>query len=690
MVSSEREWDARSDQEVVHVPVKVTYPGVYIQEKSSGVHAISGVATSTAAFVGYTARGPDLDAKRVLGFADFDRLFGGLAADSELSYGVQQFFANGGSEAYVVRVPKFGAKRASIGLRDAVSAGKLCLDFTTLSTGTWSSNVVIDVDYENTADNKSFNLTFTDLATGASETFSNVTMDNTRSNYVLTMINDPDNGSALFTVAANAASTARPAETGTVGGKVSFATLNTALGEAGAFATKDYTLTLKADVPAALTGGIPVTFLATGDPIPNNVLSACRVLERAINNALRTVVTGASVACRPRTSAGSTSPDSIRVVAQFPPDLVTTAVDAALTFTAGSPNDAAAALKLTGGAGAVVNVARSWIGGGRDTLAEKVTQAPSDGSALPGSTALIGGLAALDHVDLFNLLCIPDATRADPGNPAALDPNPSADPIDPNAIFGAAMTVCLARRAFLLVDPPPEVADLDGAAAWKFTGLTVHDKNGAAYWPRPRLPDPLNAMQLRTFAPSGVVAGVYARTDADRGVWKAPAGIEARLSGVQQLTVKLTDAENGVINPLGLNALRNLPIYGMVSWGARTLVGADGDDQDWKYVPVRRLALYLEESLYRGLKWVVFEPNDEPLWAQIRLNVGGFLNGIFRQGGFAGKTPQDAYFVKCDRETTTPADQALGVVNVLVGFAPLQPAEFVVITVQQMAGQTAI
>jgi phage tail sheath protein FI len=378
------------------------------------------------------------------------------------------------------------------------------------------------------------------------------------------------------------------------------------------------------------------------------------------------------------------------VTAQFPPDLVPAAVDAALTFSAGSP-DAAAVLGLIG-AGAVVNVARYWVGStSAPKKAQNVVQSPSDGTALPDSAAIISALAALDQVDLFNILCIPDATRADPGNPAALDPSLGSDPsVATNAIFDAAMSVCLQRRAFLIVDPPPYVTDVDGAASWKFTRLTVHDKNGAAYWPRPRLPDPLNSMQLRSFAPCGVVAGVYARTDADRGVWKAPAGIEARLAGVQQLTVKLTDADNGVINPLGLNALRNLPIYGMVSWGARTLVGADGDSQDWKYVPVRRLALYLQESLYRGLKWAVFEPNDEPLWAQIRLNVGSFLNGIFRQGGFAGKTPQEAYFVKCDKETTTPTDQALGVVNVLVGFAPLQPAEFVVITVQQMAGQTAI
>jgi len=142
-----------------------------------------------------------------------------------------------------------------------------------------------------------------------------------------------------------------------------------------------------------------------------------------------------------------------------------------------------------------------------------------------------------------------------------------------------------------------------------------------------------------------------------------------------------------VLNPLGVDCLRSFPIFGNISWGARTLDGADQIASEWKYIPVRRFALFLEESLYRGTKWVVFEPNDEPLWAQIRLNLGAFMQGLFRQGAFQGQTPREAYFVKCDRETTTQADINLGIVNILVGFAPLKPAEFVIIKIQQMAGQ---
>jgi hypothetical protein len=189
--------------------------------------------------------------------------------------------------------------------------------------------------------------------------------------------------------------------------------------------------------------------------------------------------------------------------------------------------------------------------------------------------------------------------------------------------------------------------------------------------------------------PSGTLAGIYARTDAERGVWKAPAGIEAALRNAS-LPVKLTDLETGALNPIGTNVLRSFPIYGNVAWGARTLEGSDQQASEWKYVPVRRTALFIEESLYQSLKWVVFEPNDEPLWAQIRLNVGSFMQGLFRQGAFAGKTPREAYLVKCDSETTTQADVNLGIVNIVVGFAPLTPAEFVIIKLQQMAGQVQV
>lgn len=258
------------------------------------------------------------------------------------------------------------------------------------------------------------------------------------------------------------------------------------------------------------------------------------------------------------------------------------------------------------------------------------------------------------------------------------------------AVYSTALAYCATKRAFLIVDIKQSIDTPAEMVTWQSDNdsliSTPNGRNAAVYFPRLEIPDPLNEFRPRNVAASGTLAGVYARTDSTRGVWKAPAGTDAGLNNAR-LIIKLNDEENGSLNPLGLNALRSFPVFGNVSWGARTLRGADQLADEYKYIPVRRTALYIEESLYQGLKWVVFEPNDEPLWAQIRLNVGAFLNTMFRQGAFQGRTPREAYFVKCDKETTTQTDINNGIVNIVVGFAPLKPAEFVVIKLQQMAGQ---
>jgi phage tail sheath protein FI len=322
---------------------------------------------------------------------------------------------------------------------------------------------------------------------------------------------------------------------------------------------------------------------------------------------------------------------------------------------------------------------------GGQPSAVKATPNSGDDGADVGAAQFTGtgtaanklGLFALEKADLFNLLCIPPFSFTADVTPA---------------MMSDAAAYCRDRRAMLIVDPPSswtrkETARQDFSNA-VYPGISGPPASySAIFFPRLRQPNPLHDDQLEVFAPCGAVAGVFARTDTQRGVWKAPAGQDAGLLGVPQLSVPLTDDENGELNPLGVNCLRTFPIIGRVVWGARTLEGADRLASEWKYIPVRRTALFIEESLYRGTQWVVFEPNDEPLWAQIRLNVGAFLQGLFRQGAFQGKTPREAYFVKCDSDTTTQADINLGIVNILVGFAPLKPAEFVVIRLQQMAGQ---
>ena len=287
-----------------------------------------------------------------------------------------------------------------------------------------------------------------------------------------------------------------------------------------------------------------------------------------------------------------------------------------------------------------------------------------------GYHVLRKGIFALEGVDLFNLLCLPGIE--DPG------------------ILMESDAYCKSRRAFLIVDAPTaSVQPAQISSDVSGTSLPKSD-HAAVFYPWIRISNPLNGGALRTTAPSGTIAGLFARTDASRGVWKAPAGTEANLTGVQGLQYKLTDAENGILNPIAVNCLRIFPDAGAIAWGSRTLAGSDANASEWKYIPIRRTALFIEESLYRGLKWVVFEPNDEALWAQIRLNVGAFMNNLFRQGAFQGAKKDEAYFVKCDKETTTQNDRDLGRVNILVGFAPLKPAEFVILYLQQMAGQIQV
>lgn len=304
--------------------------------------------------------------------------------------------------------------------------------------------------------------------------------------------------------------------------------------------------------------------------------------------------------------------------------------------------------------------------------------ASTDGGAI-SSTEIIGsgavipktGLHAFDEVDIINLLSIPpyDGLNND---------------VD-NSVRSEALAYAKKRRAIYLVDPLENWKKFDDPDPDSL-GLSP-DSNAALYFPHIKAPDPLQDGQLGTFVPSGAIAGLIARTDAQRGVWKAPAGIEASLQGVPDLSVRLTDQENGQLNPQGINCLRIFGGVGRVAWGARTMRGADILADQWKYLPVRRLALFIEESLYRGSQWIVFEPNDEPLWAQIRLNFGAFMHNLFRQGAFQGTTPKQAYLVKCDSETTTQNDINQGIVNIVVGFAPLKPAEFVMIKIQQLAGQ---
>lgn len=534
-----------------------SYPGVYIQEVPSSVHTITGVATSITAFVGRAVCGSIDDPALVTSYAEFERAFGGLAVDYPLTYAVQDFFLNGGSQALIVRA--FKPNSATDDGRAGLVAGDL--HFEAASPGAWGSALRVIVDYNGITDdvakaygysaaNQLFNLTIINDGNGATEVYRNLSVSEgaRRVDRVLKQ------SSQLLWVQGTA------------------------------------------------SGGAP-------DPaFPDSRPAASPALTDEQRN----------------------SGQKQGTVAASP-----------------------------GNDGQKLTLAADFL----------------------GDQANKTGMYALENADLFNLLCIPPDLR---------------DADLPTGTYSAALAYCYQRRAMLLIDPPVAWASISAASAGLpalIAGESLSGepaRNAAIYFPRVNKADMLRGGQTDSFVACGAIAGVIASTDAQRGVWKAPAGINATLSGIQTLAVKLTDPDNGELNPLGINCLRSFPLYGNVVWGARTMRGSDQLGDDYKYVPVRRLALYIEESLYRGTKWAVFEPNDEPLWSQLRLNIGSFMHDLFRQGAFQGQKPQDAYFVQCDGTTTTQSDIDQGIVNVIVGFAPLKPAEFVILYLQQMAGQLAV
>ncbi|MFF4482108.1 phage tail sheath family protein [Streptomyces melanosporofaciens] len=615
------------------MPTPAGYPGVYIEELPSSVRTIASVTTSVTAFVGHTRRGPLNTPVRITSFADFERRFGGLTSQSAVGYAVHQFFGNGGTVAVVVRVTKAGTGKAACVTLDSTEGHSECpvLEVHAKEPGHWGSGLRLAVDYDTPCPEETFNLHVLDARGTSRETFTSLSMDPAHGRHAETVINA---GSALIRV--KAVGEGRPDPSGTVSKPF-----------AGELPDLGVELTVKiGEVERSFTLYDP----DCDGEAPCDVTELALLLERKLR-ALpdapgKHAFAGTEVTAfgrRLQVVAGSIDPDDV------------------VRFLGECANDL--------GLEASVNPPVFPLSGGED-------------GAPPGPRDLIGGeadktgLQALRDIEDVNLLSLPELAGYESVG-------------DMVTVLSAADRLCRERRIFLLVDAPSAWGSVDAARAGIGAFEPVRSDHAALYFPQLRLTDPLTG-RLRAFPPSGALAGVIARTDSERGVWKAPAGTEARLAGVYSLGVQLTDRENGLLNPLGINCLRTFPVVGPLVWGARTLRGADAQSSEWKYVPVRRLALHIEESLRRGLQWVVFEPNTEQLWQQIRLNASGYLHTLFEKGAFKGGTPRQAYFVKCDKDTTTDEDIANGIVNVVVGIAPVKPAEFVIVKIQQMAGQFEI
>lgn len=823
------------------MPVSVSYPGVYIQEIPSGVRTITGVSTSIGAFFGRTQRGPINKAVRCLSYSDFLRAFGRPHPLSDLGTSVRQFFDNGGTDCYVVRLAALapGTGSAAVTLRNGTGAGtRNVLTATAKAAGLWGQDVKMLVDYNTTNPDASFNLTLTQETSGAvvqTEVFNNLSMNPLSPRFAPRFVSQ---SSKLIDLAVDAANMGNPdlpaaAMNQLANTPTGFSQSQRVFSGPNAQGLRDniaavlqpmFDITVPANRRSVflinLDGNLDIDVDLGGVAIPNNPANSAAItgpIQTRLNNVIPALLPGVSVtvsieaftngtAANPNSAvlriradntnpatahnvtirsagandfagpmmfgidnggievarysnlrpaanatywAGSNTGTNVDIAAQVnalnafsgllqngmtavafddtlavPP--APTAVDLRTTSTVapfsanftdaaggsiglkeklqkiqtainsdvnslctaelwgyrlafrrktGTINDRTTVTTtgaLTFDDGFTINSNRYSLGTLGSSPFQTSGVAGSDGTVpqqaeYEGDPLLHTGFYALDKVDLFNLMLLPADSEFDVAN-----------------VRGAASTYCMSRRAFLILDAPANwtvgdrpVAD---AATVNTFRIGVSKQHSGIFYPRVQYSD---AGIKKFTGASGMIAGLMARIDSQRGVWKAPAGIEADLRGLTDLELTMTDAENGVLNKLGVNCLRKFP-NGIVSWGARTLDGSDDFGSEWKYIPIRRLALFLEESLYRGTKWVVFEPNDEPLWAKIRMNINAFMLGLFRQGAFQGSTPDKAFFVKCDGETTTTNDRNLGIVNIQVGFAPLKPAEFVIITIQQI------
>ncbi|HKQ05846.1 MAG TPA: phage tail sheath subtilisin-like domain-containing protein [Blastocatellia bacterium] len=780
------------------------HPGVYIEEVSSGVRPIEGVSTSTAAFIGKAEMGTLNKAVLVTSFQEFQTRYGAFLNDSSLAHAVFQFFNNGGTSCYLVRIAGSGVATADISIKDRKSPTPAkTLTIKAANEGAWGNKLDIVITDGSADPGNEFALgVFKDrsdllppLPPLPLESFDNLSMDDSASNFVEKVLAEKSKYiSAVATAANKATATAGTSRSGQlpIGNAAAALKLGVPNGgteTAGVGATsgtsqsaaapapnpdadqrklrinldgdgaKDITIPLRATDGTAVTNeaavaaeiqkavraltpsdpakaaaytGFTCTFNAAGSPnaflltsgttgatstvVVTNVPPPVYVTTENrfvievdgdgphLVTLSGTLDTGANIALRIAAAVNAITPNRAANKLAFqnlactyekgtdhpnnPSLLLTSGTPAGATrprssvrVTDATSDNAARKLKLgqaNGGletkGSAILRPANSkdpteyHLG---DAVVEPTSNVESvtfgsDGN-LPETAQYLAGLLTLDPVHDVSIVCTPGNGLRD--------------------VVSAGVSYCAKRGdCFFIGDTPMETDTMEEGQGY-INSLPTKNSYGAVYFPWLQMPDPTGSSSLPVLVPpSGFMAGMYARIDAKRGVWKAPAGSEANVAGAVGLAADISDTQQDFLNPIGMNVIRTFPGSGIVVWGARTL--GTRSDPEWRYIPVRRTAIFLEQSIYNGIQWAVFEPNDDDLWANLRLNIGSFMLVQFRAGAFQGKSPSEAFFVKCDNTTTTQADIDLGIVNILVGFAPLKPAEFVVLKFSQKTAQS--
>jgi phage tail sheath protein FI len=657
----------------------VSYPGVYVEEIPGGAKPIEAASTSTAAFAGESEKGPSDKAKRLTSWEEYQKYYGNFITGSSLAESVFQYFNNGGRQCYISRVLRTGAQTASVSVNNRASTPIAdAVTFKAKNEGEWGNFIYMTIEASTSEPGNRFKVSVRRqslagvIPTGSEvpdplELFDNLSMDPGSTDFCETVIN---RDSDYIDIEVNTAN--NTVQSGYYqGGLITLADSNLEEITARAFEINiDDDGYQQVTLPdSAFDSSVEALCAAIQSEIqgleplrartPAAAFTAATCTLGSDGSQIRfTITSGTNAGVTAITDAGATARSLVRIRPASTNDVAATLgfkeTDGAAYSDALAPRRPSVLTALQIG---------DHAQGGDVTD----VQPGSDGSGELQASHFDTAFHLLDDISDVSLLAAPG--------------------IGTTWILDAGMSYCEGRplRDIFYIGETGHVDDEPGEAEAFRKNLTKANSYGAVYYPWIRANDPSGqSTEPIDLPPSGYIAGIYARIDNNRGVWKSPAGTEASLNGAVGLTYTLSDTEQGNLNPINVNCIRRFDLFGLVSWGARTI----SSDPEWNYVPVRRTAIMLRKSIYNGIQWAVFEPNDERLWSSLRLNIGSFMNGLFRAGAFQGTKASDAYFVRCGLgDTMTQGDIDRGQVIVMVGFAPVKPAEFVIVRIQQKAGQ---
>jgi Bacteriophage tail sheath protein len=653
------------------------HPGVYIEEIPSGARPIEAAGTSTALIAGYTTKGPLNTPTLLFSFDQYVSQFGGIAdlqgstigqTVDYMGHTAQAFFGNGGTKAYIVRLAhgssahpvSVASAKLIIPLGSVTSSStsadiKNYLNIEATSAGAWANKLEFRAESIANSNPQRYKIsigrTIQPNKFVASEVFTDVSLD---PNEIRDFVSATLNGISPSVRISAVTNIPDPDKKALMVASLTSGDLSAFTAFSG-LANKGFKVTLGTDA-------IGVSFGATA---PNTFQEVADKIQSDVRGTADATTVRGSFTC---------SVENGRLV------LRARGIESAVTVAPPDPptGDAIATLKLDVGASGADKATAITGDKAFVALFSATSAATLDGGAdggLPDQGDYDSLMPELKKLRDISIILLPGQVWSQAGNAIISDFQAHAE---------------LMKNRMLIIDPT-ESKRFTTSQSFIDEGFPTSTYT-VTYYPWIEVANPYYHPELRPnrprtvfVPPSGFAAGLWAKTDGRRGVWKAPAGLQASLIGAANTAVKIGDDEQDQLNPVGVNCFRRI-ISDIVIWGSRTL--ATKADPEWRYVPVRRTAMMLEESIYQGIQWAVFEPNDHRLWSSLRLNIGAFMDTLFRAGAFQGEKASDAYFVRCGLgDTMTQAEIDAGQVIVLVGFAPLKPAEFVIVRIQQIVGK---